>query len=71
MNDYYDIREAAKKLNLHPETIRDHCRAGNITFGRVGTRYRFSPESLEEFVARRGSPARKTLARIYTRRKDG
>ncbi len=69
MNDYFDIKQAARKLNLHPETIRDHCRAGNIAFGRVGTRYRFSNEHLEAFVSKHGSPARRTLAKIYKRRK--
>jgi excisionase family DNA binding protein len=48
-----NIREAAEALAVHPETLRRMTRAGRIPFIRVGSRLKFVPSDLSEFIRRR------------------
>ncbi len=48
-----NIREAAEALAVHPETLRRMTRDGRIPFVRVGSRLKFAPSDLLEFILRR------------------
>jgi len=48
-----NIREAAEALAVHPETLRRMARAGRIPFVRIGSRLKFAPSDLSEFIRRR------------------
>ena len=50
----YTAKESAKMLNMCERTFRDHVRAGDIRFVRVGKcGKRFAPCDLDEFIESR------------------
>ncbi|MFC1680163.1 helix-turn-helix domain-containing protein [Elusimicrobiota bacterium] len=53
---YYTILQAAKYLQMHPESLRRIAREGRIEYGRIGEKgpYRFTQKQLDEFVERNG-----------------
>ena len=47
---FYTIDEVAQKLRLHPNTIRRLIFRRELGASLFGTRYRITPEQIQEFV---------------------
>lgn len=48
--EFMTTAEVAKLLRQEPETVHGYVRAGKIRATKVGRRYLFTPQSVEEFV---------------------
>lgn len=46
----FTVRQAARSLNLHPETVRDFLRHGRICGFRVGNRWRIREDVLHALL---------------------
>ena len=46
----YTLKEAAEFLRLHPRTVREYVRRGELKGRIIGGRYRFRREDLDAFV---------------------
>jgi len=47
------VEDAAKKVKVHPETIRGWIRSGELPAVDIGGKYRIYPEDLDTFLKRR------------------
>ena len=47
------VDDAAKKVKVHPETIRGWIRSGELPAVDIGGKYRIYPEDLHAFLKRR------------------
>jgi excisionase family DNA binding protein len=47
------VDDAAKKVKVHPETIRGWIRSGELPAVDIGGKYRIYPEDLDAFLRRR------------------
>jgi excisionase family DNA binding protein len=47
------VEDAAKKVKVHPETIRGWIRSGELPAVDIGGKYRIYPEDLDAFLKRR------------------
>jgi excisionase family DNA binding protein len=47
------VDDAAKKVKVHPETIRGWIRSGELTAVDIGGKYRIYPEDLDAFLKSR------------------
>lgn len=47
------VDDAAKKVKVHPETIRGWIRSGELPAVDIGGKYRIYPEDLDAFLKRR------------------
>jgi excisionase family DNA binding protein len=47
------VEDAAKKVKVHPETIRGWIRSGELPAVDIGGKYRIYPEDLDDFLKRR------------------
>lgn len=52
MTDAMNAEEAAKKLNVHVETVRRAARRGEIEAVKIGRGYRISQAALTQYVKR-------------------
>ena len=43
---FYSIYEVADLMNVHPNTVRNHIKAGILTAGKVGHQWRISRDDL-------------------------
>jgi len=50
MKKFYNLKEAAKYLEVHPITVSRYCKSGNLTYYQIGTRKRFLQEDLDNFI---------------------
>jgi excisionase family DNA binding protein len=50
MNETWGIKEAAAFLRIHPDTLAERARAGEIPGCKVGRSWVFMPELLTEFL---------------------
>ncbi|MFC3875457.1 helix-turn-helix domain-containing protein [Neisseria musculi] len=46
----YDVTEAAAYCKCHPETIREHIRAGRIAASKPGRKYCITQPALDAFL---------------------
>jgi len=53
----FNVRQAARALSVHPESIRDFLRSGRIPGIRVGNRWRVTAEVLAQIV-KEGVPSK-------------
>ena len=55
--DYYSVEEAAAKIGVHQDTIRNYIRTGQLKATRLGTQsrpfYRIKKVDFEEFLRKR------------------
>ena len=49
------VKEAAEKLNVHPNTIRNWIKAGELKAMDIGKGYRIKEDDLNEFVEKRST----------------
>ena len=47
----YDVTEAAAYCKCHPETIREHIRAGRIAASKPGRKYCITRSALDAFLS--------------------
>jgi excisionase family DNA binding protein len=47
------VEDAAKKVKVHPETIRGWIRSGELPAVDIGGKYRIYPDDLDAFLKRR------------------
>jgi excisionase family DNA binding protein len=47
------VEDAAKKVKVHPETIRGWIRSGELPAVDIGGKYRIFPDDLDAFLKRR------------------
>jgi excisionase family DNA binding protein len=47
------VEDAAKRVKVHPETIRGWIRSGELPAVDIGGKYRIYPDDLETFLKRR------------------
>lgn len=47
------VEDAAKRVKVHPETIRGWIRSGELPAVDIGGKYRIYPNDLEAFLRRR------------------
>lgn len=47
------VEDAAKRVKVHPETIRGWIRSGELPAVDIGGKYRIYPEDLDTFLKRR------------------
>jgi excisionase family DNA binding protein len=47
------VEDAAKKVKVHPETIRGWIRSGELPAVDIGGKYRIYPADLDAFLRRR------------------
>ncbi len=63
-SDYFTVKEVAEKLKMHPQTIKDFLRSGElegINFGgRTG--WRVTDAQLRDFIERRAQETKKAAA---------
>lgn len=57
MIQYHDVRQAAKILIRHEESVRRACRQGHLNYDRVGRAYRFTDDQLKAYTSKYGSTA--------------
>ncbi len=55
MADLLNADQAARFLGIHPETVREKAREGEIPAGKVGAQWRFDPDVLREWIRAGGS----------------
>jgi excisionase family DNA binding protein len=48
----YTIEEAADLLRIHPDTARDLARQGKLQGSKIGRRWRFTEQDLQDFLER-------------------
>jgi excisionase family DNA binding protein len=53
------VEEVAEELRVHPETVRQWIRAGELDAFDTGRGYRISREDLDDFVQRRKTSKRR------------
>lgn len=51
--DLLTVEDAAKKVKVHPETIRGWIRSGELPAVDIGGKYRIYPDDLDAFLKRR------------------
>jgi excisionase family DNA binding protein len=56
------IPETAKEIHVHPCTIRRKITAGEIPFHRIGKKYFFTPQDIEQYLNQCAVPAKTTEA---------
>ena len=49
VDEFLTLREAAKVLRLHPRTVREYIRRGELKARIIGRRYRFRRSDLDTF----------------------
>ena len=54
MSDVMTLEQTAEYLHLHPATLRDKARKGQIPAAKVGREWRFSHAQVLEWVERGG-----------------
>ena len=63
LDSYYNVIEVARRLGVHPETVKRLCRQGDLPAGKVHNTWLIHRDTLEVFAGtydpRRG--ARKRL----------
>ena len=50
---YYSIDEVAELLEVHPNTIRNHIKAGILTAGKAGRQWRISRDDFITYLKAR------------------
>jgi len=63
MPEYLSVQEIAAELNLDPESVRIHCRNGNLPALKAGKGWRVRRETLDEWLA---SPTRAIVQKSVT-----
>jgi excisionase family DNA binding protein len=53
MNETWGIKEAAAFLRIHPDTLAERARAGEIPGCKIGRSWVFMPDLLTEYVRSR------------------
>ncbi len=51
LEDLLNVKQAAQKLNLHEETLRELVRRGEIKHVRSGRKILFHPWHVQEYIA--------------------
>lgn len=51
------VAKASQMLDLPPWDVRGLCSSGELQAGKVGNRWRISPESVREYAERLTTPA--------------
>ncbi len=62
--EYFTVRDVAMKLQVHPQTVKDWLRAGELEGVNFGGRsgWRVTDQQLREFVERRTEATKKAVA---------
>ena len=50
INDVLTTKDVAEQLHVHIDTVRDMARLGKIPSIRIGKRYRFRRQDIDEFL---------------------
>ncbi len=66
----FTVREAAKTLSLHPETLKGWIRTGRLEAVKMGHSWRISEETLQRLIAN-GFPLASEATRKTGRPKGG
>lgn len=48
--EFYSITELAKRLTVHPDTVRKLYRTGKIPYHRFGKSIRFAKNDVDRFI---------------------
>jgi len=48
--EFVTPEEAASRLRVHEDTIRDWCRTGRLKATKVGKQWRIRPQDIEAFL---------------------
>ena len=54
-DSWLDVRQAARRLNVSAELIRETAAAGKIPAAKTGNAWRFNVDQLEQWIANGGS----------------
>lgn len=49
-DEYIKPEEAAIRLRVHEDTIRDWCRTGRLRATKVGKQWRIKPQDIDAFL---------------------
>jgi len=60
-NRLLNVEEAAEYLALHPETLRQWARRGELPCYKVGGRWKFRLADLDDFVSKCYMPTREEI----------
>ena len=60
--EYLTADEAAQRLRVHGDTIRDWCRTGQLRATKVGKQWRIRPTDLDSFMKPNREEAKKVDA---------
>ena len=58
--DWLTPEEVAAKIQIHPATVRDWVRKGEIKAHRIGTRIRIYPRDIQHLLHGEPTPERRT-----------
>ena len=58
MENLYTVEEAAEKLKIHDETMRDYLRERKIGGVKFGRKWRVRESDLQKFIAQNAIPAK-------------
>jgi len=51
LDDYYNVIEAGRRLNVHPETVKRLCRQGDLPAIKIHNTWLISRDILDNFAA--------------------
>lgn len=57
-----NVKEAAEYLSVHPETLREWARQGELPCYKVKGRWKFRLTDVDEFVSKSYMPTRKEIS---------
>jgi len=62
LDDYFNVIEAGRRLNIHPETVKRLCRQGDLPASKLHNTWLIRRDTLDSFAAtyipRRGARRR-------------
>jgi excisionase family DNA binding protein len=64
MNESWGLKEAAAFLKIHPDTLAERARAGEIPGCKIGRAWVFMPELLSEYLRTRSTEKYETTKRV-------